>query len=121
MSVTADDVRAFCATLPRAYEVFVRQRWKWRVGRIVFVAFSRDERLMGFGFPKDERDAIIAGAPDTFVLPRPADLRYNWLVARLDQIDHTEMAELVLDAWRMVVPKKIAAERGDGLMVSGPD
>jgi hypothetical protein len=29
---------------------------------------------------------------------------------RLDAIDKAEMRELVIDAWRMVVPKRIAAE-----------
>jgi len=72
------------------------------------VAFSHDEELMGFGFPKEEREAIIAGEPDKFVLPRTSDLRYNWLVVRLAAIDDDEMTELVQDAWRMAVPKSVA-------------
>ena len=52
--VTVDDVRLFALVLPRAYEVLVRDRIKFRVGRIVWLAFSRDERLMGFAFPKVE-------------------------------------------------------------------
>ena len=107
--VSVDEIRAFALTLPRAYEVLVRDRVKFRVGRIVFVAFSRDETLMGFGFPKDERDAMIAAEPEKFVLPEPSDLRYQWLVVRLAAIDADEMRELVLDAWRMCVPKKVSA------------
>ena len=108
--VTIDDVRAFASTLPRTTEALVRDRVKFRVGRIVYVAFSRDETLMGFGFPKEERDALVAGAPDKFMLPDQSDMRYHWVVVRLDAIDGDEMRELVLDAWRMVVPKKVAAE-----------
>ena len=93
----------------RAYEVLVRDRVKFRVGRLVFVAFSRDETLMGFGFPKDERDALIAAEPEKFLLPEPSDLRYQWVVVRLAAIDADEMRELVLDAWRMCVPKKVSA------------
>ena len=63
---------------------------------------------MGFGFPKDERDAMIAAEPEKFVLPEPSDLRYQWLVVRLAAIDADEMRELVLDAWRMCVPKKVS-------------
>jgi hypothetical protein len=110
VSVTIDDVRALAETLPRAYEVLVRDRVKFRVGQIVFVAFSRDETTMGFGFPKEEREALIASAPEKFLMPEPGDLRYNWAVVRLAAIDRAEMRELVLDAWRMVVPKKVAAE-----------
>ena len=107
---TADDARAVAATLPRSYEAVVRGRLKLRVGRIVYVAFSHDETLMGFGFPKEERDALVAGEPDKFLLPRPSDLRYNWVVVRLEAIDEDELRELVLDAWRMVVPKRVALE-----------
>jgi len=110
MSVTVDDVRALAETLPRAYEVLVRDRVKFRVGQIVFLAFSRDETTMGFGFPKEEREALIASAPAKFLMPERSDLRYNWAVVRLDAINRAEMRELVLDAWRMVVPKKVAAE-----------
>ena len=58
--VTVDDVRRLAETLPRAYEVLVRDRIKFRVGSLVFVAFSRDEQYMGFGFPKEERADLVA-------------------------------------------------------------
>ena len=108
--VTIDDVRGVAARLPRSYEALVRDRVKFRVGRIVYLAFSRDETLMGFAFPKDERDALVASEPDKFMMPRPSDLRYNWVVVRLDAIDRAEMTEIVTEAWRMVVPKKVAAD-----------
>jgi hypothetical protein len=107
---TIDDVRALAVQLPRSYEALVGDRVKFRVGRIVYLAFSRDESLMGFAFPKDERDALVASEPQKFVMPRPSDLRYNWVVARLDQIEQQEMREIVVDAWRMVVPKRVAAD-----------
>jgi hypothetical protein len=107
--VTIDEVRALASSLPRAYEALVRDRVKFRVGRIVFLAFSRDESTMGFGFPKEEREALIASAPEKFLMPERSDLRYNWAVVRLAAIDAPEMRELVVDAWRMCVPKRVAA------------
>jgi hypothetical protein len=107
---TIDAVRELALTLPRSYEALVRDRVKFRVGRIVYLAFSRDEQLMGFAFPKAERDALIAAEPDKFLMPRPSDQRHNWVVVRLAAIDDDEMRELVLDAWRMAVPKKVARE-----------
>jgi hypothetical protein len=107
--VTIDDVRELALGLPRSYEALVRDRVKFRVGRIVYLAFSRDESMMGFAFPKEERDDLIAAEPDKFVMPKGSDLRYHWLEVRLSAIDHEEMRELVLDAWRMVVPKGFAA------------
>jgi len=108
--VTIDDVRAFAASLPRTTEALVRDRVKFRVGRIVYLAFSRDESIMGFGFPKDEREGLVASDPVKFLMPEPGDMRYHWVQVRLAAIDPVEMRELVLDAWRMCVPKRVAAE-----------
>ena len=108
--VTVDDVRRLALTLPRSYEALVRDRVKFRVGRIVYLAFSPDDTLMGFAFPKEEREALVASEPHKFLLPSRSDLRYHWAVVRLAAIDEAEMRELVLDAWRMVVPKRVAAE-----------
>jgi hypothetical protein len=104
---TIDDVRDLGSSLERSDEVLVRDRVKFRVGAIVYVAFSHDERMMGFGFPKIERDALIASEPGKFLLPRPSDLRFNWVVGKLDAIASDEARELVVDAWRMVVPQKV--------------
>jgi hypothetical protein len=109
VAVTIDDVRPFALSLPRTYEALVRDRVKFRVGRIVYVAFSRDETQMGFGFPKEEREALVASEPEKFLMPTASDMRYHWVEARLDQLDLDEMRELVLDAWRMCVPKSVAA------------
>lgn len=116
--VTIDDVRALAAGLPRSYEALVHDRVKFRVGRIVYLAFSRDETVMGFAFPKEERDALVASDPQKFSLPRPSDLRYNWVHANLAALDPAELRELVLDAWQMVVPKRVAAAYLD---VQGPE
>ena len=111
--VTIDDVREVVRDLPRSYEALVRDRVKFRVGRIVYLAFSRDEREMGFAFPKEWREALFESEPEKFRLPGASDLRYNWAVARLAAIDLDEMRDLVLDAWSMVVPKRVAAEYAD--------
>jgi hypothetical protein len=108
VAVTIEDVRELALTLPRSYEALVRDRVKFRVGSIVYLAFSRDETEMGFAFPKEERQALVESEPDKFLMPGTSDLRYNWVVVRLEAIDPDEMRELVLDAWRMVVPKKVA-------------
>jgi hypothetical protein len=107
--VTVDAVRRFAMTLPRTAEGLVAGRVKFRVGRIVYVSFSRDETVMGFAFPKEERDWLVGGTPEKFMHPSTSDLRYHWVLVRMTAIDESEMRELVLDAWRMVVPKKVAA------------
>ncbi|MEO7397966.1 MAG: MmcQ/YjbR family DNA-binding protein [Ilumatobacteraceae bacterium] len=111
--VTIDDVRELAAGLPRSLEGVVRDRVRFRIGRIVFIGFSRDETLMGFAFPKEERNALIAAEPHKFSMPKISDQRYNWVVVRLAAIDAAEMYEIVVDAWRMCVPNKVATAFAD--------
>ncbi|PXX65145.1 YjbR protein [Nocardia tenerifensis] len=107
--VTADDVRQVAMSLPRTTEAVVRDRVKYRIGRIVYVALSADETRMGFAFPKAERVALVEAEPEKFMMPRPSDERYNWVRVRLAAIDEAELTELVVEAWRMCVPKRVAA------------
>ena len=106
--ITVDDIREITRGLPRSYEVLVRDRIKFRVGQIVYLALSRDETIMGFGFPKEERAALVASAPEKFLMPSESDMRFHWVQARLAALDHDELRELVVEAWRMCVPKKIS-------------
>ena len=110
---TVEEVRSVAMSLPRTTEALVRGRVKFRVGRIVYLAFSRDETELGFAFPKEWRDALVDSEPDKFRLPEQSDLRYNWVVVRLAAIDASELHDLVVDAWSMVVPKSVAATYAD--------
>jgi len=107
--VTAQEVREVALSLPRTEEHLIRDHIKFRVGKIVYVAISPDETVMGFGFPKEERAAMIAAEPQRFFLDRPSDARFNWIDTYLALIGEAEMREFVIDAWRMVVPKRLAA------------
>jgi hypothetical protein len=106
---TIEDVRRIALALPRAYEVLVGDRVKFRVGRLVFASLSRDETLLGFGYPRDERVALVAGDPDKFLMPLPSDERYQWVRLRLAAMGEDELTELLVDAWTMCVPKGVAA------------
>jgi len=106
---TVDDVRAIAMSLPRTSEHLIRDDVKFRVGRIVYAAVSPDEERLGFGFPREERAALVASRPETFMMPLPSDERYRWVRARLAMLDEDELRELLIDAWCMVMPKTIAA------------
>ena len=117
--VTLDEVRRFALTLPRTTEGLVAGRVKFYVGRIVYLSFSRDEMVMGFAFPKEERDWLVGGTPEKFMQPSASDLRYHWVLVRMAAIDEPEMHELVLDAWRMVVPKRLSIAYDSGFDAKG--
>jgi len=107
MAVIAD-VRPLGSELERSYEVYVRGRLKFRVKQIVYVAFSLDETVMGFAFPREERAALVASEPNKFQMPSASDMRFSWVHTDLAILDPTEARELVVDAWRMVVPEKLS-------------
>jgi hypothetical protein len=108
--VTADEVRALAASLPRSYEAHVRGRVKFRIGQIVYLALSRDGSRMGCGFPKEFREAAVETEPEKFALPSESDMRFNWIHVNLDAIDADEMRGLVEEAWSRAVPGYVAEE-----------
>jgi len=108
--VTVDEAREFARTLPRSSEAFVRGRVKFRIGRIVYLSFSRDGKVMGFAFPKDWRNALVESEPEKFSLPSEHDMRYHWVHVDLGAIDADEMRELVEEAWAFTVPNRVADE-----------
>jgi hypothetical protein len=121
--ITAADVRAVALTLPRTEEHLIHDHVKFRVGKIVYASISPDELTLGFGFPKEQRAALVASEPDKFAMPRLSDQRFHWVHARMATLEPDEMRELIIDAWRMVVPKKVAAARlgaeGGGALAGG--
>jgi len=109
MAVTLEQIRAVALPLPRTSEHLIREHVKFRVGQIVYASVSPDETVLGFGFPKEERAALVAAEPDKFFLPIASDMRFHWVCAWLSALDEQEMRELIIEAWRMCVPKKVSA------------
>jgi hypothetical protein len=116
------DVRRIAMSLPRTSEHLIRDHVKFRVGRLVYASVSPDEERLGFGFPKDERAALVASRPEVFMMPLRSDERYHWVRARLAALDADELRELLIDAWCMVMPKTIAAAylAGQGIQPGPP-
>jgi hypothetical protein len=114
VAVTIDEVCTFARTLPRINEGLVRGQVKFRIGRIVWLALSRDGETMGFAFPKEFREALVEAEPEKFSMPSKGDMRYHWAHVRLAAIDATEMRELVEDAWAFCAPKSVAEKYAAG-------
>jgi hypothetical protein len=106
---SVEDVRRIAMSLPRTSEHLIRDHTKYRVGRLVYASVSPDEQRIGFGFPKEERAALVASDPGTFMMPLRSDERYHWVRARLPALHADQLRELLIDAWCMVVPKTVAA------------
>ena len=106
---TLEYVRRIAMSLPRTSEHLIRDHTKFRVGALVYASVSADEERLGFGFPKEERAALVASEPGKFMMPLRSDERYQWVRAALPVLEVDELRELLIDAWCMVVPKKVAA------------
>ncbi len=119
MSVSVDQVVEFATTLARTDFIGSGSRRRLRVDSNVYAVFSEDGERMGFAYPKEERDALVASDQAKFEQPRESDLKYNWVVANLGAIDIDEAQELVMDAWGLVVPKFLFKARLEELGVSG--
>jgi hypothetical protein len=103
--ITVEDVRAYAMTLPRTTEALVHDRVKFH--RLHRLLAQRD----GDGLRLPEGGARGDGSLGAPQVPHARHVRSPLPVARVrtDAIDEAEMRELVLDAWRMVVPKRVAA------------
>jgi hypothetical protein len=55
----------------------------------------------------DERDALIARAPDKFFLT-PHYQAHPWVLVRLSRIDADELSQLLRDAWLLRASKRLA-------------
>lgn len=56
-----------------------------------------------------ERDALIATEPDKyFITPHYTD--YPAVLVRLAAVERDELRELLVDAWHLAAPKRIAAQ-----------
>jgi hypothetical protein len=108
--ITIEEIRSIALSLPRVTEALVRDRVKFRVGAIVWLAFSRDEQSIGFAFPKEERDSLIASNPTVFFLPKPSELKYNWCELHLAHFEPIDLPAFIIDAWSLAVPKRVSAQ-----------
>jgi hypothetical protein len=109
-------LRELCLALPEATErpthgeagFFVRDKK-------LFVMLDDHHHGAGhLGFwcaaPPGAQEALTAAEPETFFRPPYVGHR-GWLGIRLDRdIDWDELAELLADAYRVVAPKRLAAQ-----------
>jgi hypothetical protein len=108
-------LRRLCLALPETTERLSHGEPTWFVrGQKVFVTYAdhhHDDRLAFWcAAAPGVQEALVASKPDQFFRPPYVGHR-GWLGVRLDvPVDWDEIAELVIDAYRMVAPKRLLAE-----------
>ncbi len=104
-------VREICLALPEAAEKSFGGHTSpaFRVRDKMFVMISEDRTAMTFKGAAGVQEALVADDPERFYVP-PYVGSKGWVGARLDVgQDWDEIAELLLDSYRLVAPRRLAA------------
>jgi hypothetical protein len=107
--MTFDDVRRIALALPEAEEVLT-----WDVD----VTFRVKHKIFAIGGDGAERVSIKATPllqadlldrdPETF-RSAPYVGRFGWVTVQLDSVDEETLRDLIVGAWRLTAPKRLAA------------
>ncbi len=76
----------------------------FQVGRKGFVHSTRDRTLMKLD--RNHQELLFEARPDVFTPYVAGALRWSWVA--IEALDADEVADLVREAWRQVVPKKVS-------------
>ena len=74
---------------------------------------TRPDALVMRVIDLEDRDALLKGNPGVYFIT-PHYKEYPVVLVRLEQIDPTELSELVEDAWRLQAPKRLVAQHDAG-------
>ncbi len=111
-----ETLRKLCLALPETTERLSHGEPTWFVrDKKTFVMFANhhhDDRLAFWcAAPDGAQEALVGSAPERFFRPPYVGHR-GWLGVYLDVpgVDWGQIADLVVDAYRVVAPKKLVAE-----------
>ena len=100
-----EDVRRLALALPGAWETEWRGEPWFQVGKKSFVLGSKDRFI--FKLDREHQHFLFEVRPQTFQ-PCKVGTGGVWSYVVLEDIDEAELADLVLEAWSTIVPKKVS-------------
>jgi hypothetical protein len=109
---TGEDVRDLALGLP---EVAEQETWghpTFRVRKKMFGTLASDGATATMKASKEEQAALVQGDPDTFFVPAYVGV-HGWVGFHVSLVDPEELAELVVEAWRMTAPKTLVRAYDD--------
>ena len=111
-----ESLRKLCLALPETTERLSHGEPTWFIrGKKTFVMYAdhhhNDVLAFWCAAPDGAQEALVTADPERFFVPPYVGHR-GWLGVRLDvaEIDWDQIADLVVDAYRTVAPKKLLAE-----------
>lgn len=102
---TFDDLRNAAKDLPGAWEAtWMNGDPAFQVGKKSFINLIKGRLLMKLD--KDHQEFLFEVRPEVFTPFTAGGMRWSWV--DIDAIDAEEAAELTVEAWKQVVPKKVS-------------
>jgi len=129
-----DDVRRTALALPETSERPAYGNAAWRVRDKIFVwerpLRAKEARALGDRAPSGPilaiqvedlsvKEALLQDDPETFFTTPHFD-GYAAVLIRLDRISAQELNELIVEAWLVRAPKKLAREYAEANLGDGP-
>ena len=107
-------VRRLCFTLPEVTEKISHGEPTFFVRKKVFAMFANnhhnDGRIAVYcPVPLGYQSVLLEAAPEKFFFPPYVGVR-GWIGILLDRIEDEELLTHLREAWRLIAPKKLAAE-----------
>jgi hypothetical protein len=111
---TFDDVRAIAMALPEADEIVT---WEtditFRVRHKIFAIGGEGSDTVSIKATPATQADLVDHAPETFH-PSAYVGRFGWVTADLGRIDDALLRTLLIEAWRLTAPKRLAATYPSG-------
>ena len=101
---TWDDIRAVALTLPGAWENSWYGEPSFQVGKKGFVQSSQGRCIMKL--EKHHQELLFEARAEVFTPMIAGALR--WSFVDIEALETDEIGDLVREAWRQIVPKKIS-------------
>ncbi|WP_293381034.1 MmcQ/YjbR family DNA-binding protein [Phenylobacterium sp.] len=103
---TVDDLRRLSLALPGAHEVTYKGDPWFNVGKKTFALHLLGRGRAILKLDKGHQELLFEIRPETFQKCKVATA--YWSYVDLGGLDEAELADLVLEAWTGIVPKKIS-------------
>ncbi|MCU6711544.1 MmcQ/YjbR family DNA-binding protein [Paenibacillus sp. J5C_2022] len=104
--VTTDDVRNLALSLPETEQMEHWGKPSFRVRNKIFAVIQPDGKSLVIKTTQDDRLAYTMMDPDVYRVPDSFN-NLAFMVIRLDRVAFEECHNLIIQAWRLVTPKKV--------------
>ena len=115
--MTSDEFRTMATALPGVEEGSSYGMRAWRCRGKALAGLWNDDETLGITVSVDEREMLMAAAPETFFITDHYR-NYPRVLVRLGNVERGTLNRLLIQAWREVAPKKLIAaydaERSSG-------